>query len=207
VHRPFRDEISDGYDSVEWAAAQPWSNGKVGIFGGSYVGYTQLAAAHAQAPSLKAIVPFITFCDPKDIFYYGGAFCLGVCVSWGFLSGALMEIQRSKKGLKDNPFVDTRVEMMDGIVCARYRKGDDEAHPVIPHAIEEYSIEREAASNVFKAGHRIRLEVSSSNFPRFDRNPNTGDRIGATVRLIPAVQTVFHDGDHPSRIVLPVIPR
>ena len=61
--------------------------------------------------------------------------------------------------------------------------------------------------NVFKARHRIRVEISSSNFPRFNRNPNTGRPIGEETELRPAVQTILHDMAHPSHIVLPIIPR
>jgi putative CocE/NonD family hydrolase len=64
-----------------------------------------------------------------------------------------------------------------------------------------------ATSNQFLAGHRIRLEISSSNFPRFDRNPNTGEPFGSTAALRRADQTVFHDAERPSRLVLPVVPR
>jgi uncharacterized protein len=59
---------------------------------------------------------------------------------------------------------------------------------------------------VFFKGHRIRLEVSSSNFPRFDRNPNTGNTIGSEVNVISAKQTVWHGRKYPSRLVLPIIP-
>ncbi len=91
---PFVHEKADGYDSVEWAAGQPWADGKVGMYGGSYVGYTQWAAAVTQPPSLKAIAPTVTFCDPRDIFYAGGAFALGVAVSWLLMAGAQMAIQK-----------------------------------------------------------------------------------------------------------------
>jgi predicted acyl esterase len=63
-----------------------------------------------------------------------------------------------------------------------------------------------ATSNAFLAGHRIRLEVSSSNFPRFDRNLNTGGRIGFETAWRTANQVVFHDTARPSRLILPVIP-
>ena len=62
-------------------------------------------------------------------------------------------------------------------------------------------------ANVFKKGHRIRVDVSSSNYPRFDVNPNTGDPLGTSRRRVPADNTVFHERDHPSHVVLPVIPR
>jgi hypothetical protein len=94
-HFPFRDEFTDGYDSVEWAAAQPWANGKVGMWGGSYVGFTQWAAAAMCPPSLVTIVPTVTFTDTyRDAFCPGGALGLGVAVSWSLGSGVSMEILR-----------------------------------------------------------------------------------------------------------------
>ena len=64
--------------------------------------------------------------------------------------------------------------LTDGILRARYRHGPERAEPLTPGAIERYTIDLWATSNVFLPGHRIRVEISSSNFPRFDRNPNTG---------------------------------
>jgi putative CocE/NonD family hydrolase len=91
---PLVHEKADGYDAVEWAARQPWSNGKVGMFGASYVGYTQLAAASQRPPSLKCIAPMVTFCDPYDGFHFGGAAALGVGVSWTLLAYAQLAIQK-----------------------------------------------------------------------------------------------------------------
>jgi putative CocE/NonD family hydrolase len=62
-------------------------------------------------------------------------------------------------------------------------------------------------SNVFKAGHRIRVHITSSFFPHLDRNPNTGHEIGVDAETVKAEQTIHHDRDYPSRIILPVIPR
>jgi hypothetical protein len=62
-------------------------------------------------------------------------------------------------------------------------------------------------SNLFKPGHRLRVEIASSNFPRFDRNPNTGHDFGADAELAKAEQTILHDREHPSHILLPIIPR
>ena len=76
-----------------------------------------------------------------------------------------------------------------------------------PGRIETYAIDLWATSNVFKAGHRLRLYVSSSNFPRFDRNPNTGEPAAAAAGTATAHQTVYHDAAHPSALVLPVVPR
>jgi putative CocE/NonD family hydrolase len=95
----------------------------------------------------------------------------------------------------------------DGIVRARYRKSRERAEPVEPGRIETYSIDLWATSNVFKAGHSLRLYVSSSNFPRFDRNLNTGDAVATGERMVTAHQTVYHDAARPSALILPVVPR
>ena len=80
---PFRDDISDGYDTVEWAASQPWSSGRVGMYGASYVGATQWLAALARPPHLAAIVPNVTASNYHEGWtYQGGAFELGFNVSW-----------------------------------------------------------------------------------------------------------------------------
>ena len=70
-----------------------------------------------------------------------------------------------------------------------------------------FTIDLWATSNVFLPGHRIRLEISSSNFPRFDRNLNTGEPFGEGTRGVPAQQTAFHQDDMASYLLLPVIPR
>lgn len=96
--------------------------------------------------------------------------------------------------------------LADGIIRARYRQGTDMARPITPGAVHEYAIDLVATSNVFRAGHRIRLEVSSSNFPRFDRNFNTAGEPWAAAESIPAAQTIHHSAQYPSRLRLPVIP-
>ena len=97
--------------------------------------------------------------------------------------------------------------LTDGIVRARYRNSTTKAGLVEPGKVYEYDIDLWATSNLFKAGHRIRLYVSSSNFPRFSRNLNTGEAIAGATRMVKAKQTVYHDAQHPSALVLPVIPR
>jgi len=97
--------------------------------------------------------------------------------------------------------------LTDGIVRARYRNSTRRAEPIEPGKIYEYSIDLWATSNLFKAGHRIRLYVSSSNFPRFNRNLNTGEPIAGSTRMTKAIQRIYHDAQHPSALVLPVIPR
>ena len=492
---PFIHEKQDGFDTIEWIARQPWSNGRVGMFGGSYMGYTQWAAAASQPPALQAIVPAISFCDPYAVSFRGGVLALGSAVSWSLMTGAQMAIQRMQaspeeklrlrslwtglvdgmasgatfrsSGMPEMPLIGTagivpgysqvldhpvhdpfwerlrcsyecirvpslqvggwydifladtlndytrlaaasqtprklivgpwtygsfesiagevgfgiqasglavqpdaiqlswfdawlkdqpgpilekppvRIFVMgdnrwryerewplartrytpfylhsagqantlhgdgvlseeipgaqeppdlfvydptdpvptvggglccytpvlrpgafdqraveerrdvlvyttqpleadlevtgplaarlwistsavdtdfsvklvdvhptglarniqDGIVRTRFRGGDMRPELLEPGAVTELEVDLAATSSVFKAGHSIRVEISSSNFPRFDRNPNTGANFGEPARLIPAQQTVLHDSSHPSHIVLPLIPR
>ncbi|MBM3945050.1 MAG: CocE/NonD family hydrolase [SAR202 cluster bacterium] len=99
--------------------------------------------------------------------------------------------------------------LTDGIVRARYRRPKMPANLIEPGRIYEYTIDLWSTSNLFKKGHQIRVEVSSSNFPRFDRNANTGGVIGSegTWEFKPAMQTIFHDADYPSHVKLYVVPR
>ena len=97
--------------------------------------------------------------------------------------------------------------LTDGIIRARYRESALQASMVEPGRAYLYTIDLWATSNVFQRGHRIRVEISSSNFPRFDRNTNTGNVIAGDATFKPALQTVLHDAQHPSHITLPVVPR
>jgi putative CocE/NonD family hydrolase len=95
--------------------------------------------------------------------------------------------------------------LCDGIIRGRFRDGRDNPHLLEPGKSEKYDIDLWVTSNLFKRGHRIRVEVSSSNFPRFDRNPNTGHPFGSDADLIKASQTVYHDADRASHLLLPII--
>lgn len=98
--------------------------------------------------------------------------------------------------------------IQDGIVRARYRNGTDKPGVLLtPGQVYEYSIDLWATSNLFQPGHRIRVEVSSSNFPRFDRNLNTGEDPATGTKMVAAQQTIYHSAKYPSHILLPVIPR
>jgi uncharacterized protein len=96
--------------------------------------------------------------------------------------------------------------LTDGMLRLRYRNGLERPEATKPGEIYRVSIDAGVTSNVFLAGHRIRVEVSSSNFPRFDRNPNTGRLVADETELRTARQTVFHGHKHPSHLLLPVIP-
>jgi putative CocE/NonD family hydrolase len=100
--------------------------------------------------------------------------------------------------------VDFNVE--DSIVRARYRNSLEKAELMKPGEVYEVAIELYPTSLLFQRGHRIRLDISSSNFPRFDVNPNTGEPLNRNRRVAVATNTVYHDPQHPSHIELPVIP-
>jgi hypothetical protein len=97
--------------------------------------------------------------------------------------------------------------LTDGIVRARYRNSTVKAEPIEPGKVYEYDIDLWATSNLFKAGHRIRIAISSSNFPRFNRNLNTGEPTLGATGMVKASQKIYHDAAHPTALVLPVIPR
>ena len=96
--------------------------------------------------------------------------------------------------------------LCDGIIRARYRESKDSSTLISPGEIYRYEIDLWVTSNAFLPGHKIRVEISSSNFPRFDRNLNTGEPLDTGVNFIKATQTIYHDKEHPSHILLPVIP-
>jgi hypothetical protein len=95
----------------------------------------------------------------------------------------------------------------DGVIRARFRNSKEKAEPIEPGRIYRYAIDLWATSNVFKAGHRIRVYISSSNFPRFNRNLNTGEKTFGGTRMVKARHTIYHDTEHSSAVVLPIIPR
>jgi putative CocE/NonD family hydrolase len=96
--------------------------------------------------------------------------------------------------------------LTDGQTRVRYRKGFDREVPLKPGEIAEVTVELGATSNLFAAGHRIRLDVSSSNWPRVEPNPNTGDPVNRARGKRKARNTIYMDGRRPSHVELPVVP-
>jgi uncharacterized protein len=96
--------------------------------------------------------------------------------------------------------------LSDGMVRARYRDGMESATPIEPGKIYRYSVDVWNTCEVFKIGHRIRVEIASSAVPKFDRNPNTGEPLGRTTTMQPADQKIFHDREHPTHLILPIVP-
>jgi hypothetical protein len=98
------------------------------------------------------------------------------------------------------------MNLEDGILRARFRDSLEQAGFMQPGRVYALTIHLYPTSNLFTKGHRIRLDISSSNFPRFDINPNTGEALNANRRLSIATNTVYHDREHPSHVILPIIP-
>jgi hypothetical protein len=98
------------------------------------------------------------------------------------------------------------MNLTEGILRVRYRDSWERPSPMAPDEIYAITVELFPTSNLFISGHRLRLDISSSNFPHFDVNPNSGEPEGAMEHPRIARNRVFADAMHPSHIVLPVIP-
>jgi len=95
--------------------------------------------------------------------------------------------------------------LADGILRARYRNSQEKPELMNPAQIYKFTIDLWSTSNVFRKGHILRLEISSSNFPRFDRNLNTGEDAASAQRYVSATNAIYHDPEHPSALVLPLV--
>ena len=98
------------------------------------------------------------------------------------------------------------INLNNGILRTAFRDSLSEPRPGVPNQAYEYHIAVWPTSYLFRAGDRIRLEISSSDFPQFAPNPNTGEPFGQSTATVPATQTILHDAAHPLAIVIPVIP-
>ena len=117
-------------------------------------------------------------------------------------TAALVDVEpAAEDGEEGRPII-----LCEGIVRARFRNGTDNPEMMAPGEIYEFDIDMWDTSNLFEEGHRIRVEISSSNFPRYNRNLNSGNPIATDTEITVANQKVYHDSLHPSHITLPVIP-
>jgi len=97
-------------------------------------------------------------------------------------------------------------DLTEGILRLRYRNSQEKPELAKPGEMYHITADLWATSNVFLAGHKLRLEVSSSNFPRFDRNLNTGEEQASATRMVKATNVIYHDKAHPSALILPMVP-
>ena len=99
------------------------------------------------------------------------------------------------------------INIQETIQRARFAGGTDRSRPIAPDTVSEFVIDLGTVCHLFRAGHRVRVQVTSSHFPHWDRNLNTGNPVGTeglADRKV-AIQTVLHDAAHPSRVVLPLL--
>ena len=97
--------------------------------------------------------------------------------------------------------------LTDGMVRARFRDGMDKPSLLEPGRVYAYDLDLWNTCQLYQKGHRIRIEISSSAFPKYDRNLNTGEALGKTTKMQVAQQKIYHDREHPSHVVLPIVPR
>lgn len=98
------------------------------------------------------------------------------------------------------------LNICDGLIRARFREGRDRQVPMEPGTVYEVEVDMAATSNLFVRGHRMRVDVSSSSFPKYDVNPNTGEQLGKQRGTRAALNSLHFSADHLNRIVLPIIP-
>ncbi|HMN30357.1 MAG TPA: CocE/NonD family hydrolase, partial [Caldilineaceae bacterium] len=131
------------------------------------------------------------------------------------VTGPLVVVLYAASSARDTDFTAKLVDvhrdgramhLAEGIIRARHRQSFERADLLEPGEAAAYRIQLAPTSNLFRRGHRLRLEISSSNFPRFDRNLNTGGSIATGTQMQIARQTVLHTQAYPSHILLPVIP-
>ena len=96
--------------------------------------------------------------------------------------------------------------LAEGIIRARYRNSFKKQELLTPEEVYEYTVDLWSVSHVFQKGHKIQVEISSSNFPKYDRNPNTGHKYGEDAELEKATQMMYHNSQYPSHIIFPVVP-
>jgi putative CocE/NonD family hydrolase len=96
--------------------------------------------------------------------------------------------------------------LTEGIIRARYRDSQEKPDFLKPEHLYKFTIDLWSTSNVFLKGHALRLEVSSSNFPRFDRNLNTAEQPESGEKFVTATNIIYHDAHHPSALILPIVP-
>ena len=95
--------------------------------------------------------------------------------------------------------------LTEGIIRARYRESQEKPTFLNPGQTYKFTVDLWSTSNLFRKGHRLRLEISSSNFPRFDRNLNTGGDSPSARNPVPATNSIYHDAEHPSALILPAV--
>jgi uncharacterized protein len=194
------DSNKPGSESADKFAYDP--NNPAPTLGGAFLAYGQWHAGSFDQSSTE---------QRKDVLVYQtGPLASGVEVT-----GPVKMILYAASDMKDTDFTAKLVDiypdgktynLCDGIIRARYRESLVHPSAIEPGKVYQYEIDLWSTSNYFKPGHKIGLEISSSNFPQFDRNTNCAGEGGPDCRKV-AHQTVYHNQEYASHLYLPVIPR
>ncbi len=233
---PMLDEPHDGADTVAWLSEQTWCDGNVGMFSASYLGFTQWATAGPAPDGLKPFAPTVTTTDFYSAPWYsdGGALSLHMSLWWSTRRRPLLHHTRARGAGRGHrahlpravrEFLGDRHRLhREARRCLPRRTSDlphrrhpadpipelaDPARDAGPEQVYGITLALWVTSNVFLPGHRFRLEVSSRNFPRYDRNTNTGGVIAGDTsdQAIVATNRMLHGCADPGRLVLPIVVR
>ena len=220
VFAAYSQEGTDGYDTIEWAAKQPWSNGAVGSFGLSYPGAVQWLAAVEHPPSLKAMVPAMTYATyarlvgrPDIAVFETEPFKSAVDV----IGPVIAELSVGSP----LPDFDVWVQVYDvapegqawnltaagsGLERASYRDGGPDRKLLQASQIVSLRLDRLFTANRFLPGHRLRVVVSTAFTPWFSVNPQTGELELFASGARAGDVVIHHSKENPSRLLLPVVP-
>ncbi|MQG37389.1 MAG: CocE/NonD family hydrolase [SAR202 cluster bacterium] len=172
-------------------------------------------------PSLGSQYQTYDFCGPHDRSHIQRrpdvlTFTTDVLTEDMEITGPISATIWASSDAKDTDFTATltdlepdgkAIALCEGIVRARFRNGTENPEMMVPGEIYQFEIDMWNTSNNFNKGHRIRIEISSSNFPRYNRNLNSGNPIASDSNINIANQTVYHGSKYPSYVNLPVIPK
>ena len=172
-------------------------------------------------PSLGSQYQTYDFCGPHDRSHIQRrpdvlTFTTDILTEDMEITGPISATIWASSDAKDTDFTATltdlepdgkAIALCEGIVRARFRNGTENPQMMVPGEIYKFEIDMWNTSNSFIKGHRIRIEISSSNFPRYNRNLNSGNPIASDIDITLANQTVYHGIQYPSYINLPVIPK
>ena len=225
----WRDEYEWPLERTEWTKFYLSSNGSAADDGGSLS--TEIKTIDQASDSFiydpKDPVPSIgsqyqtfDFCGPRDRSHIQLrpdvlTFTTDVLTEDLEITGPISATVWASSDAIDTDFTATltdlepegkAIALCEGIVRARFRDGTENPQMIIPGKIYKFEIDMWNTSNSFNKGHRIRIEISSSNFPRYNRNLNSGNPIASDTDITIANQTVYHGSKYPSHINLPLIP-
>jgi len=225
----WRDEYEWPLERTEWTKFYLSSNGNAADDGGSLSTEIKTIDQTSDSftydpedpvPSIGSQYQTFDFCGPRDRSHIQLrpdvlTFTTDVLTEDLEITGPISATVWASSDAIDTDFTATltdlepegkAIALCEGIVRARFRDGTENPQMIIPGKIYKFDIDMWNTSNSFNKGHRIRIEISSSNFPRYNRNLNSGNPIASDTDITIANQTIYHGSQYPSHINLPLIP-